>query len=208
MPIVTVYADPPWSYGDKLRMSSTKRSSVDQYHVMTVPDICKLADDRSIAGYPIADDAFLFLWVTNPMLLDGSGPAVCRAWGFEPKQLLTWVKGRLDGLNGLMPQIGMGRITRGVTEHLIIATRGKPLSLVRDHRVINVFTTPMETGDAFVAPRYEHSQKPGLIYGLIERLVPGPYLELFARRTHPNWEVWGDQLHSDDTLFSSLLEKE
>jgi N6-adenosine-specific RNA methylase IME4 len=27
----------------------------------------------------------------------------------------------------------------------------------------------------------------------IERLVAGPYLELFARETKPGWHCWGDQ---------------
>jgi N6-adenosine-specific RNA methylase IME4 len=27
----------------------------------------------------------------------------------------------------------------------------------------------------------------------IERLVAGPYVELFARETKPGWHCWGDQ---------------
>jgi hypothetical protein len=29
--------------------------------------------------------------------------------------------------------------------------------------------------------------------GRIERLVAGPYLELFARTTRPGWDSWGNQ---------------
>ena len=28
----------------------------------------------------------------------------------------------------------------------------------------------------------------------IEKLVDGPYLELFARKTKPNWDSWGNQV--------------
>ena len=28
----------------------------------------------------------------------------------------------------------------------------------------------------------------------VERLLPGPYLELFARKRAPGWDAWGDQV--------------
>ena len=28
----------------------------------------------------------------------------------------------------------------------------------------------------------------------MERLYPGPYLEMFARRTRDGWTTWGDEL--------------
>src|SRR5438128_11677343 len=87
---VTAYADPPWTYGDKLRMETTKRSSTDQYRTtMSVEAICALYDRHAhtLAGHRLADDGFLFLWTTNPMLPDGSAARVCGAWDFVPKQL-------------------------------------------------------------------------------------------------------------------------
>lgn len=69
--------------------------------------------------------------------------------------------------------------------------------------------TPLPTidgGDAMVrqnglverqlilGPRREHSRKPDDIYDRIKRLLPGPYLELFARTSgRPGWTAWGDQ---------------
>ncbi|GAJ00300.1 unnamed protein product, partial [marine sediment metagenome] len=41
------------------------------------------------------------------------------------------------------------------------------------------------------APKREHSEKPEAMYELIERMYPGPYIELFARKTRPNWATWG-----------------
>jgi N6-adenosine-specific RNA methylase IME4 len=39
----------------------------------------------------------------------------------------------------------------------------------------------------------EHSRKPDELYPIIEACSFGPYIELFARGTRPNWTTWGDQ---------------
>jgi N6-adenosine-specific RNA methylase IME4 len=44
-----------------------------------------------------------------------------------------------------------------------------------------------------VAPRREHSRKPDEQYERIERLVGGPYLEMFARQSRPGWSSWGNE---------------
>ena len=43
-------------------------------------------------------------------------------------------------------------------------------------------------------PRGRHSEKPAKFRSLIERVSPGPFLELFARRAVPGWTVWGNQV--------------
>ena len=43
--------------------------------------------------------------------------------------------------------------------------------------------------------RREHSRKPDEIYSRIERLVDGPYLEIFARQRWPNWDQLGDEIN-------------
>jgi N6-adenosine-specific RNA methylase IME4 len=44
-----------------------------------------------------------------------------------------------------------------------------------------------------ISPRREHSRKPDEIFTRIERLAPGPYLEMFARDSRPGWDAWGNQ---------------
>jgi N6-adenosine-specific RNA methylase IME4 len=46
------------------------------------------------------------------------------------------------------------------------------------------------------APRTSHSRKPDIVRVLIERVSPGPYLELFGREELPNsqWTVFGNQI--------------
>ena len=45
-----------------------------------------------------------------------------------------------------------------------------------------------------MAPRREHSRKPDEVYGRIEQLVAGPYVELFARQRWPGWHAWGNEI--------------
>ncbi|MFK4102900.1 MT-A70 family methyltransferase [Streptomyces sp. NPDC019531] len=124
-------------------------------------------------------DAHLWLWVTNATLRDGYD--VAEAWGFTVRSPLTWIKFRL----------GLGAYLRNTTEHLLFATRGKaPVQFRAQPTWIN-------------APVQEHSVKPDEQYAVIERVSPGPYLELFARRRPPSnrhWAVWGNQIDSDISI--------
>jgi N6-adenosine-specific RNA methylase IME4 len=76
----------------------------------------------------------------------------------------------------------MGYYTRQQTELCLLATRGKPA--VRDRGVRQLI----------IAPRREHSRKPDEQYERIERLVDGPYLEMFARQKWPGWDSWGNEV--------------
>jgi N6-adenosine-specific RNA methylase IME4 len=123
-----------------------------------------------------ADSAHLWLWTTNAALF--AAKQVMDAWGFTYRSVLTWVK----------PYLGMGRYLRTQTEHLLLGTRGKAPVLFRGQ------------GSWFYAPVQDHSRKPEEQYAIIERLSPGPYLELFARRRRPGWHVWGNEVDPDVVL--------
>ena len=129
-------------------------------------------------GTLAARDAHLWLWTTNALL--PKAYEVAEAWGFTVRSPLTWVKFRL-GLGGRYQ-------LRNATEQLLFCTRGKaPLG-----------TRSQPTW--FNAPVTEHSRKPAEQFAIIERVSPGPYLELFARRrpeSNQPWAVWGDQVDSD-----------
>ena len=147
------------------------RGAVQHYNLMSL---------ESIKAMPVSDlatdDAHLWLWVTNATLRQGYD--VAEAWGFTVRSPLTWVKFRL----------GLGNYLRNSTEHLLFATRGRAPVLFRSQPTwIN-------------APVQDHSHKPEEQYPLIERISPGPYLELFARRPQPGWDVWGNQINSDVAL--------
>ena len=79
-------------------------------------------------------------------------------------------------------QMGLGYWTRANTEPCLLATRGKPKRLNADVR------------QGIIEPRREHSRKPDGIHERIERLVAGPYVELFARQSgRPGWDYWGNE---------------
>lgn len=42
-----------------------------------------------------------------------------------------------------------------------------------------------------VAKPYQHSLKPAAFLDAVERVSPGPYVELFARAPRLGWDSWG-----------------
>ena len=77
---------------------------------------------------------------------------------------------------------GLGWYFRGATEHVLFGVRGK--ARIPAH---------LRESNHFAAPRTVHSAKPDRFYELVERVCPGPYLELFARRRRYGWDVWGNE---------------
>jgi N6-adenosine-specific RNA methylase IME4 len=157
-----IVADPPWPY-EKRAADASHRGALP-YAALTLEQIRALP----VGGLATAD-AILWLWTTNAFL-----PAACevaRAWGFEHKTMLTWVKDR----------IGCGDWLRGQTEHCLLAVRGRP-----------VVTLAGQSTVLRGAVR-EHSRKPEAFYELVESLCPGSKVELFARATRPGWRAHGDQ---------------
>lgn len=141
-------------------------------------DIASLPVDE-IAG----PDCALFLWIVWPSLPDAL--EIMRAWGFEYKTCgFCWVKGNSLSLfpDDFKDKMGMGYWTRANSEVCLLGTRGKPKRLNADVRQV------------IQAPLREHSRKPDGIHARIERLVEGPYLEMFARQSQPGWDAWGNEV--------------
>lgn len=141
-----------------------------------------------IKALPVADlcapDACLFMWAVWPTLPDAL--EVMKAWGFEYKTCaFSWIKAdprQLEMFNDdIVPYMGLGYWTRANSEICLLGTRGNPKRVNADVR------------QAIVEPKREHSRKPDCVPGRIERLVNGPYLELFARTERAGWSSWGNQ---------------
>lgn len=189
-PCRALIADPAWSFGDKLTMSSVERGAASQYDVMSVDDICRLV-------LPPIDEEFgchLFLWRVSAMVEEAY--RVVRAWGFVPKTELVWRKTTKEGKRWF----GMGHHLRAEHETCIIATRagrGRLQPKVRDRAVRSVIdadTYDVREDSIFSALCHGHSAKPDEFYALVEQLVNGPYTELFARRERPGWTCIGNQV--------------
>jgi N6-adenosine-specific RNA methylase IME4 len=144
---------------------------------MTIQEICGVAP-------PAEDDAHLYLWTTNRFM--GDAYEVARAWGFEPKTILTWTKTHQNDPARVSMKVGY--YFRGATEHCLFGVRGSLRTLLDN----------LPTG--YLWPRLPHSVKPDAFYDLVEQASPGPYVELFARRARFGWDYWGDESLGTATL--------
>lgn len=169
-----IYADPPWSF--KVYSGKGKQRSADRHY-----DTKSLDDIKAMSEYVVplaADDCALLMWAVMPEL--PGALSVVESWGFTYKTVaFTWIKQNKSG-DGLF--WGMGYWTRANAEVCLLATKGAPRRQAMDvHSVI-------------MSPVSEHSRKPDEVQVRIERLLPGPYLELYGRRATPGWTVWGNQI--------------
>ena len=154
----------------------TRASTDNHYPTMTIDDIAKLP-----IGELAAEQSHLWLWTTNGFLFEC--PKLFDAWGFEFKSSYIWVK----------PQIGIGNYLRNSHEFLLLATKGGLVGRAKNVKSWGEFD------------RTRHSAKPEKIRAdVVEKISPGPYLELFGRCVVPGWMVWGNQI--DATLFSGKEE--
>ena len=167
-----IYADPPWLF--KTRSDKGKDKSPEKhYPCMSLADIISL---------PVSDiakpDSVLLMWVVDPLL--DQAFKVIDAWGFTYKTVgFTWAKTNKNTMGFFT---GLGYWTRGNPEMCLLATRGRPKRINKD------------VAQLVVSERRRHSEKP-LLHKDIERLVDGPYLEMFARKKHfENWDYWGNEV--------------
>jgi len=180
-----IYADPPWRYevwsGETkvLARGYGNASARTHYETMSAQELSEL---------PVADlaaeNSVLLIWVTWPTL--SQAMRLIEEWGFTYKTCgFCWIKARANQIelfdDSIEASMGMGYWTRANSEVCLLATRGSPKRVHADVR------------QGIIAPRREHSRKPAGIHARIERLVAGPYVELFARSRHAGWDVFGNQ---------------
>jgi len=212
-PFRTIVADPPWPYADKL--PGAKRGAEKHYSTLPMNRIESFLRDR---GFPIADDALLFLWRVAPMQSEALG--VMREWRFQQKSEIVWCKSVRDdeeqiarvakSFDNKGPRVeavieasfeaarrlkfGMGHYVRNGHEVCLIGRRGRAKVLHRSQRSV------------FFAPVGEHSEKPDEFYRIVEELAPGPYLDLFARKERRGWTSIGDEI-STPPIFTHTPEE-
>jgi len=137
-----------------------------------------------IKQMPVADladeNAHLYLWVTNSNIDEGI--EVVKAWSFRPVGLFHWIK----------PKMGIGNYLRNASESCIFAVRGKlpPKCKSQINWLISYPTA--------------HSEKPREFISIVERVSPGPYLELFCRRrpaSSEKWYCWGNETEGGADIY-------
>lgn len=167
IPFKALIIDPPWEF----RMWSVQGNAKTKYDVLTLDDLCKIPIQEISAL-----DSVLFLWATNPLLREAL--TVIDAWGFEYKTKFPWIK---TTITNHQLDYGIGYWVRGVSEDIMIATRG------------NMPAPRYEGYMGLIGPNIEHSRKPQDIHSMAESTTPGPFLELFGRYTRPGWIVFGNE---------------
>lgn len=175
-----IYADPATNFA--VRSDKGKgRSAEKHYRTMTWPQLNAMgADVQRVA----AKNAVLLVWTTWPQLENTL--SLIKAWGFTYKTCgFDWLKadGKSRDLfdDSIKAAMKMGYWTRSNGEPCLLATRGKPRRRSASVRM------------GIIEPARQHSRKPDCVYGRVEQLLSGPYLELFSRASRPGWTCLGDQ---------------
>lgn len=163
-----IYADPPWSYNDKMA-----RHSFSLDHEYTTQDL-EWIKKLPVGG--VADkDCALFLWIVSPLMPEAL--EVIEAWGFKYKTLaFVWSKEH----RSQKPVANLGRWTMGNVELCLLATKGSPKRIDKTVRQL------------VIDERTAHSRKPDEIRRRIVRLMGNvPRIELFAR-DQGDKSLWGE----------------
>lgn len=203
--------DDPWCY--KRNKGYNGFDTVQEYRIncpyetMSLEELQELGDEINRVAAP---KCHLWQWTTKDFLFDAL--AMIRDWGWQEKQIITWVKTtdgiprgakRLKGFSrqeidsaervmqayGIpgLPLCGMGHWLRNATEFLILAVndprQNRPACATTDLNVI-------------FAPRRRHSEKPAEAYDLIRRNSPGPRLSMFQRTARDGFSCWGNQMEA------------
>ena len=166
-----IVADPPWPSPNTSPRWGIKQASHHQYKLMNMEDI------KNYLMPPMDDYCVLFLWRLASM--QQQALEVCKSWGFRPYGEMVWRKKTSGGKDWF----GMGLLIRSSHETCLVGVKKMPMPLNKNVR--SVFDAPY-TG--------RHSGKPDEFYNIVERLSPGPYVELFARKQRPGWTCIGDEL--------------
>lgn len=187
-----ILADPPWHfnvwYGGGMRHDKRSMKPGTYYNSRSATRHYETMTDEEITSIPIndlaAENCVLFLWTCWPMLQRSL--KILEQWGFEYKTCaFCWTKANGKQIDlfreDITPRMGLGYWTRANTEPCLLATKGQPKRIGVDVR------------QAIIEPIRQHSRKPDVIHERIERLVAGPYLELFARQERKGWTTWGNE---------------
>jgi N6-adenosine-specific RNA methylase IME4 len=182
-----IYADPPWDYNGKMQFdrNSVNKDEIDlsknifissasmKYPTLKLGELKKL-DVNSIA----TENSLLFMWATNPFL--DQAIELGTAWGFEYRTVIfIWNK----------MVHNPGKYNLSYCELCLLFKKGKiptPRGVRNTKQLINV-------------PRSKHSEKPIEVANNIVAMFPHhKRIELFARKTLPDWSYWGLEITKDD----------
>lgn len=164
-----IFADPAWRFKPYSRATGMDRAADNHYPT---------SPTEEIEALPVKDIAaascVLFLCATAPMLPDAM--RVLAGWGFTYRTNLIWFKERPGNARG------PGYWFTNEHETVLVGTQGEVPAPAPGDNWPSVLQAPVG----------RHSEKPGIIYDLIEAYFPNlPKIELNARSARIGWDRWG-----------------
>lgn len=175
----TVVIDFPWEPDPNsgfIRMKHTGVAKKEHYEYMS---------DQEILDFPIndfaANDCDLFVWTVMRKFRFTFD--VIRKWGFKVVEVITWDKELGTPVNGFQRKC----------EWCLYAYRGKK-GISKSGKFIPTIIREKRT---------KHSQKPDSFYELLKTNTLEPRIDLFARKRHDGFDVYGDQVEpmKQEALF-------
>jgi N6-adenosine-specific RNA methylase IME4 len=188
----TIVIDPPWKYktlgqiGKTLEhrpnrdigLSKHGAGSEARYGAMTIDELKEMPINKITE-----DNSHLYLWTTNKFIIEAH--EIAKHWGFDVKTIITWTKIRKSDKQ---PSMKMGYYYRGATEHCLFCVKG------------SLRLQGKAAPTAIFSHRLQHSEKPNEFYKMIEEQSPSPRLDVFARKTRNNWDVYGNEVNESIKL--------
>lgn len=191
-----IYADPPWSFSDRMRGYKKINNKYQQYNPDTTVGKGKyksVMSGEDIKKLPVKlltdNNCVLFLWTTDAHL--SLAIEVMEYWGLPYKTIgFVWNKKEKSGKQVCY----YGKWTMKGTELCLLGAKGKANSLIQSHKVRQLVE----------AERRKHSAKPDEVRKRIVRLMGDlPRIELFAREHVQGWDVWGNEAPDEITKLQS-----
>ncbi|MBY6244171.1 MT-A70 family methyltransferase [Methylosinus sp. Sm6] len=175
-----ILSDPPWSFGVWGKDGHNKGPEM-HYDTMSRSELFSLPVWKLAAP-----NCAHVMWTTQaqlPLALD-----LLLHWGFDYRSCGSWAK---QSKSGASWAFGTGYWFRSAAELFLVGAIGAPRIMSHSER------------NLIVAPVREHSRKPDEMHEMLERMFPRVRkLEMFARRSRPGWDSWGDER----TLFDEAAE--
>ena len=157
-----VVVDPPWQASPALNGVSRAVTPKVDYAWLSLDEVKDLK-------IPVASDAWVLVWSDQRHIVDAL--AVIDAWGVEYRYTMVWAKQR-----GYMMWDG----PRSDAEFIIVGRVGVP-STVNDDKfnIVNYWPIPPK------------NTRPVEFYDLVESVMPGPRIDMFAHARHDGFTPWG-----------------
>jgi N6-adenosine-specific RNA methylase IME4 len=191
--------DIPWHFESRAASANPQSVRSPQRHYPT-------ADVAHMCTLPMRDflerDAFVFLWITGPMLIQGAHLVLADAYGLRLSSMVfVWVKTKRGFDMDLLRRtplleedlfLNTGFTTMQNAEYVVLLRRGSPRRLRTGIRQM------------IIAPVTEHSRKPDEFFRRAELYCAGPRIDMFGGRRREGWDHWGFH-HRDSDRHSGQL---